>query len=486
MVDVSALSGLRTLIVGLGREGIALANYLTHHNLIVAATDLKPEAELETVAVSLREIGVTLHLGEHNVSLLNETDIIFVSPGVPLDIPFMQQARLRKIPLSTESRLFCHLCPTLILGVTGSSGKTTTTTLLGQIMQADGRTTWVGGNIGHPLITIVDQIGSDDIVVMEMSSFQLEYFHARLNQGVEVNTIPAANQQELARLLSNWSPPISAILNITPNHLDRHPTMKHYVRAKRAIIDYQRGEDVLIMNLDNDMTRTIGSRFGSRVRWFSLEAQVPDGAGVLDDTLVLFDETETPYPLAKKQDIRLRGTHNISNILAACLMAREAGASIEAMQSVITSFTGVAHRLEWVREYNQVSYYDDSISTSPERLVAALHTFSEPVVLLVGGRDKHLPWDQAAWLILAKTRQVILFGEAVEIILEAIEAARPQVTRTDTVIHTCANLEEAVALAAQVAQAGDVVLLSPGCASFDAFHDFVERGERFKELVRQL
>jgi UDP-N-acetylmuramoylalanine--D-glutamate ligase len=486
MVDVSALSGLRILIVGLGREGIALANYLTKHNLMVAATDLKPEAELETVAVSLRKAGVSLHLGEHNVSLLNEADIIFVSPGVPLEIPFLQQAMLRKIPLSTESRLFCHLCPAPILAVTGSSGKTTTTTLLGQIMQADGRTTWVGGNIGHPLITIVDQIGSDDIVVMEMSSFQLEYFHARLNQGVEVNMIPAANQQELARLLSNWSPPISAILNITPNHLDRHPTMKHYVRAKRAIIDYQGDEGIIIMNLDNDMTRTIGSQFGSKVRWFSLEAQMPHGAGILDDTLVLFDEAERPYPLVKKQDIRLRGAHNISNILAACLMAREAGASIKAMQNAITSFTGVAHRLEWVREHNQVSYYDDSISTSPERLVAALHTFNESVVLLVGGRDKHLPWDQAAWLMLVKTRQVILFGEAVEIILEAIEAARPQVARTDTVVHRCANLEEAVALAARVAQAGDIVLLSPGCASFDAFRDFVERGERFKELVRQL
>jgi UDP-N-acetylmuramoylalanine--D-glutamate ligase len=206
----------------------------------------------------------------------------------------------------------------------------------------------------------------------------------------------------------------------------------------------------------------------------------------MDDALVLFDDKLKPQLLAHKQDIKLRGLHNLNNIMAACLMAREAGVSIEAMREVITTFTGVDHRLQLVRVHNQVSFYNDSISTSPDRLIAALHAFNGPIILLAGGRDKRLPWEEAAWLMLVKAHTVIIFGEATEIITEALESARPQVTTTQTEIHHSANLEEAVRLAAQIARPGDVVLLSPGCASYDAFRNFVERGERFKELVMQL
>jgi UDP-N-acetylmuramoylalanine--D-glutamate ligase len=419
-------------------------------------------------------------LGEHPLSLLDEADLIFVSPGVPLEIPFLQAARSQKIPLSTESRLFCYLCPALIIGITGSSGKTTTTTLLGKIMEASGRKTWVGGNIGRPLIEVVDQISPTDVVVMELSSFQLEYFHAKLNQGAKVE------HPGLAALLASWSPPISAILNITPNHLDRHPSMKHYVRAKRALIDYQGPDGVVVMGLDNDMTRTIGHQFRARARWFSLEAQIPNGASVARNDLILLDQNGMPHFVATRQEVKLRGPHNLSNILAACLLAREAGVSIEAMRSVITTFTGVTHRLEFVREREGVRYFNDSVSTTPARVIAALHSYSEPIVLLAGGRDKNLPWDDAARLILHKTRAVILFGEATELIAKALEKARHEITHSQTTIHRAANLEEAGNLAAQLAQPGYVVLLSPGCASFDAFRSYAERGERFKELVRGL
>ena len=486
MTDISMLSGLRMLIVGLGREGQALAAYLAKHGLTITATDLKSAEQLGAETTSLEEAGVSLALGEHPKSLLDEADILFVSPGVPLEIPFLQEAIARKIPLSTESRLFCHLCPAPILAVTGSSGKTTTTTILTKILEADGKKTWLGGNIGRPLIAVVDEIEPDDTVVMELSSFQLEYFHARLNKEVDVEALPSANPQRLAALLDNWSPPVSAILNITPNHLDRHPSMKHYIQAKRAIIDYQTGQRVLIMNLDNDMTRTIGNQFGLDVRWFSTEAQMPGGAGMLGDRLVLFDRDDRPHTLASKQEIKLHGLHNLSNTLAACLMAREAGASINAMQQVITSFTGVEHRLQLVREYNDVSYYNDSISTSPERLVAALHSFNEPIVLLAGGRDKQLPWDDATRLMLHKVHSIILFGEATEIIASAIARVRPELSQASLNVHRCSNLEEAIRLAAQVTRPGDVVLLSPGCASFDAFSSFAERGERFEEYVMQL
>jgi UDP-N-acetylmuramoylalanine--D-glutamate ligase len=464
-----------------------LAAYLAGHGLTVTATDLQPVEKLGSVAVSLEKAGVSLVLGEHPVTLLDQAEILFVSPGIPLEAPFLQEAKSRRIPLSTESRLFCHLCPAPIVGITGSSGKTTTTTLVGKIMQVDPavRKSWVGGNIGQPLISVVDQIEPDDTVIMELSSFQLEYFHAHLNESLAPGLQVGPDRHMLAALLEGWSPPISAMLNITPNHLDRHPTMKHYVRAKRAIIDYQRQDGVIIMNLDNDMTRTIGYQFGAKTRWFSLEAQLPGGACMVDDKVVLLDQDGSHQPVVSRQEIRLRGRHNLYNILAACLIAKEAGASIAAMRQVITTFTGVAHRLQLVRERNQVNYYNDSIATTPERLMAALCSFEGPVVLLAGGRDKHLPWEEAARLIVRRTHQVIVFGEAREIIALAINRARKEIM-TDTVIHRCVNLEEAVSLSAVVARPGDVVLLSPGCASYDAFRDFTERGERFTELVLKL
>lgn len=485
MVDISALSGLRVLVVGLGREGVALALYLARNGFTITATDSQPATKLGAEVSALAQAGISLVLGEHPVSLLDQADILFVSPGIPLEAPFLQAARKRKIPLSTESRLFCYLCPAPILALTGSSGKTTTTTLLGNIMKADGRKTWVGGNIGYPLIQVIDQIQPDDVVVMELSSFQLEYFHSRLNRDVNIQAL-SARAVGLPALLDSWSPPVGAILNITPNHLDRHPTMKHYVHAKRAIIDYQGEDGVVVLNLDNDMTRTIGYQFGSKTRWFSLEAELPGGACLIDGDVALLDRDGTVHRLASRAEIKLRGRHNLSNILAACLIAREAGASFEAMRQVITTFTGVKHRLEWVRERRGVNYYNDSIATSPERLVAALHSFDQPIVLLAGGRDKHLPWEEAARLIVQRTRAVILFGEASDLIAGAINRVRPELPDTDTFIHRCVNMEEAVRLAALVAHPGEVVLLSPGCASFDAFQDFEERGERFKELVLNL
>lgn len=480
MADISTLAGLRVVIVGLGQEGTALAAYLTRHGFRVTVTDAQPAEKLGSIPATLAAAGASLVLGGHPLSLLDEVDLILVSPGVPLEIPFLEAARSRRVPLSTESRLFCYLCPALIVGITGSSGKTTTTTMLGKIMEASGRTTWVGGNIGRPLIEVVDQISPADVVVMELSSFQLEYFHARMNQGVKTE------HPGLAALLASWSPPISAILNITPNHLDRHPSMKHYVRAKRAVIDYQGSEGVIVMGLDNDMTRTIGRQYRNKVRWFSLEAQMPNGASLARKDLVLLDQNSMPHFLATRQEVKLRGAHNLSNILAACLLAREAGASIEDMRSVITTFTGVPHRLEFVRERAGVSYFNDSVSTTPGRLIAALHSYNEPLVLLAGGRDKNLPWDDVTRLILHKVRTVILFGEATELIAKALDKARHEITQSQTVVQRAASLEEAVNMAAQVAQPGQVVLLSPGCASFDAFRSYAERGERFKELVQGL
>lgn len=486
MISIKALAGLRVLVVGLGREGTALALYLAKHGLAVTGTDRQPAAALGDGFAALQAAAVPLVLGEHPLTLLDEADMLFVSPGIPLEAPFVAEAQARKIPLCTETKLFCALCPAPIIGITGSNGKTTTTTLVSRILEADGRKTWVGGNIGRPLIEVVDQISAADIVVMEFSSFQLEYFHAKLNQAVDPTAVPNVQPEVLAELLDNWSPPVSAILNITPNHLDRHPTMKHYVQAKRALINYQGPAGRLVMNLDNDMTRTIGTQFGPKTHWFSLEAQMPGGACLIRQELALIDESGKQHRLASISEIKLRGTHNLSNILAACLLCAQVGVSPEAMRAVITTFSGVAHRLEFVREVQGVPYYNDSIATSPERLAAALRSFRETVVLLAGGHDKHLPWQDVARLMVHKSSHIILFGEAAELIAGHVARARQEMPSADTTVHRCANLAEAVQRAAHVAQAGEVVLLSPGCASYDQFRDFVERGEQFVALVRAL
>jgi UDP-N-acetylmuramoylalanine--D-glutamate ligase len=486
MANINVLAGLRVVVVGLGREGIALATWLANHGIPVIATDSQTKEKIGQNAIALESAGVELVVGGHPDALLDRADILFVSPGIPLELPFLQQAQRRKIPLSSESRLFCHLCPARIVGITGSSGKTTTTTLVGKMLAAAGRTTWVGGNIGRPLIEVVDQIQPDDAVVMELSSFQLEYFHARLNKNVDFTALPGPDPARLAQLLGHWSPPIGAILNITPNHLDRHPSMKAYVRAKRAIINYQQPDDVAVMGLDDDMTRTIGNQYSQRVRWFSLEAEPPNGAGLYRNDLVLLDAEGRPQLIAHRQEVLLRGMHNLSNILAASLLAQAAGVSLEAIRQVSTTFAGVEHRLQLVGQHRQVLYYNDSIATSPERLMAAIRSFTEPMILLAGGRDKHLPWDYAARLILTRVKHLLVFGEAAELIGEAVAEARREMPDSPTEVTRCEGLAEAVQLAARLAAPGEVVLLSPGCTSYDAFASFVERGHRFAELVAQL
>ncbi|MFQ5612403.1 MAG: UDP-N-acetylmuramoyl-L-alanine--D-glutamate ligase [Anaerolineae bacterium] len=474
-----SLAGLRALVVGLGREGSALARYLARHGLTVTATDLRPAARLTGDVAGLEAMGVDLVLGEHPLALLDRTDLVFASPGVPLTAPFLQAAQGRGLPLSTESRLFCQVCPAPITGITGSSGKTTTATLAGQMLKADGRPTWVGGNIGRPLIGDADSIRPGDAVVMELSSFQLEYFHPALNRGAQ----PVATA--IQPLLKGWSPPIAAILNVTPNHLDRHGGMQDYIRAKRAIMEYQKPEDNIILNLDDEVTRSMKPDCAGQVTWFSRRERVERGAGLDGDRIVL-RRGGGQETICRRAEVQLRGEHNLSNVLAACALAGAAGVTHEAMAEAITGFQGVEHRLELVRERAGVRYLNDSIATSPERLAAALRSFDEPLILLAGGRDKHLPWDEAARLIRQRASHLILFGEAADLIARAVDEAGQQEPAPGPPVQQYATLEEAVAAAAQAARPGDVVLLSPGCASFDAFEDFAARGERFRELVERL
>jgi UDP-N-acetylmuramoylalanine--D-glutamate ligase len=447
------------VVLGLARQGLAVTRWLVEQSAQVTVSDTKPEAELRDPISSLRDLNVKFVLGGHPLSLLDDCDVLCLSGGVPIDLPIVIEAQRRAIPLTNDAQLFVERCPAPVSGITGSAGKTTTTTLTGEIFKTAHHTTWVGGNIGHPLIGDLAEMLPTDRVVMELSSFQLD-----------VMTV---------------SPHVAAVLNISPNHLDRHPSMDAYIEAKRHILDYQSFDDIAVLGYDNDITRTLAGRANGYVRFFSREKIVGRGAFLKGDRIMVVQNREEE--VCRLGDIPLRGDHNVLNVLAACAMTAALGVDVGPMAQAIREFKGVAHRLQLARDVNGVKYYDDSIATAPERLMAGVQAFHEPIVLLAGGRDKHLPWEEAAQLIVERVRELIVFGEMADLVQTAAEA---QLNRTEArvleKIHHVKTLDEAVATAARIAHPGEVVLLSPGGTSFDAFKDFAERGDKFQELVRGL
>jgi UDP-N-acetylmuramoylalanine--D-glutamate ligase len=447
------------VVLGLARQGLAVTRWLMEQGAHVTVSDAKPEAELQDPIGALRDLDVKFALGGHPWSLLDECDVLCLSGGVPIDLPIVLEAQRRGIPLTNDAQLFVERCPAPSVGITGSAGKTTTTALTGEIFKAAHHTTWVGGNIGNPLISDLAEIVPTDRVVLELSSFQLD--------------------------VMTTSPHVAAVLNITPNHLDRHPSMEAYIEAKRHILDFQSFDDIAVLGYDNEITRALSGRANGYVRFFSRKKMVGRGAFVKGDRIMVVHNREEE--VCRLADIPLRGDHNVLNVLAACAMTAALGVDVEPMAQAIRAFKGVAHRLQLVRDVNGVKYYDDSIATAPERLMAGLQAFHEPIVLLAGGRDKHLPWEDAARMIVERVRELIVFGEMAELVRGAVEA---QLSRSGERqlerVHQVATLDEAVTTAARVARSGEVVLLSPGGTSFDAFKDFAERGDKFQELVRQL
>ena len=458
-------SGKKVIVIGAARQGTALSRYLASKGAQVILTDMHSLDDLPANLPDLEKLGIQLRLGGHPLELLEGADLVCVSGGVPLTIPFIQAAMQRGIPLSNDSQIFLEACPAQVIGITGSSGKTTTTALVGLMaqkyfeMKQNGHRAWVGGNIGNPLIEQVDQIDEDDLVVLELSSFQLE--------------------------LMTRSPQIAAILNITPNHLDRHGSMQAYIAAKSRILRFQHAGDVAILNRDDPGSWSLAEHLKSDLISFGF--QKPDskqnGTYIYKDAiwLQLGRESLKMLPL---EWIQLPGRHNIANVLAACAIAAAASLALPAIQTAIEEFTGIPHRLEFIRNINGADWYNDSIATAPERTMAAIEAFEGPLVLLLGGRDKNLPWDDLAQLIHRRVRAVVLFGEAAGLIEKALRAVKKG--ETLQVISRCNTLEEAVQAAAKLAQPGDTVLLSPGCTSFDAFKDFEERGEYFRKLVNAL
>jgi UDP-N-acetylmuramoylalanine--D-glutamate ligase len=463
---VDAQQPISALVVGLGREGTALSRFLA-----------------ENIA-ALNGLPVAYALGGHPVTLLDGVDIVFVSPGIPLHIALLVEARRRGLPLSSETRLFTRLCPAPIVGITGSSGKTTTTALVGEMLEAAGRRVWVGGNIGRPLIGHLDEIETRDVVVMELSSFQLEFFAEWTEREQAVG-----GQGQLAKAMfdpAGWSPPIAAVLNLTPNHLDRHGTVEAYTAAKAHILQHQHLGDMAVLNLDDPAAKRLVEEVGKgqQVLWFSMEQPVAEGAFLHNSNLILqmpgYSET-----ICTTSELQLLGRHNVANTLAAGILAAAAGAPVEALQHGAVSFRGVEHRLELVRDWNGVRWYNDSIATAPERTVAALLALDAPIVLLAGGRDKHLSWNEMADLTWNSVRELILFGESANLIETAMRNSQHSDSGACHIRHAGA-LEQAVQVAAKTARPGDIVLLSPGGTSFDAYSDYEERGEHFRQLVNEL
>jgi UDP-N-acetylmuramoylalanine--D-glutamate ligase len=462
---------LHVVVVGAARQGIALSRFLIEHGAYVLLNDRRKVDDLSAALDALADLSngngsLQWVLGGHPLSLLDQADLICVSGGVPLTLPLLVEAQKRNIPLSNDSQIFLELAPCKVVGITGSAGKTTTTSLLGNIAQqindrkaAGFREVWVGGNIGSPLIANVDQMTTEDLAIMELSSFQLE-------------------------IMRN-SPQIAAVLNLSPNHLDRHGTMKAYRDAKSRILEFQGKEDLAVLGRDDPETWSMRSQVQGNLVTFGLSELDRNQAGIYlaDDEIYwrLADHSGDVH-LMSRENILLRGEHNLQNVMAACSLAASLGFPVEAMSAGVHNFLGVPHRLEFIRKWGGADWYNDSIATAPERSIAAINSFEEPLILLVGGRDKKLPWEEFVDLSRRRVDHLILFGEAAEKIAQAFDPSgndRLTITR-------CDNLMDGVQVAAEIVNPGNVVLLSPGCTSFDEFTDFEERGECFAHWVREL
>lgn len=448
--QIDKMTSKRLVILGLARQGKALARFAVEVGAEVVVSDLRSAEKLTSPIAELSDLPIEFVLGAHPDSLLDGTDFVAISGSVPADAPFVNKARARGIVVTNDSAEFLSRCPAPVIGITGSAGKSTTTSLLGEMGEASGVPTWVGGNLGFPLIEKLHNMSQNDIVVQELSSFQLEIWER--------------------------SPHIAAILNVTPNHLDRHKTMAVYTAAKANILRRQSAEDIAI--LPNESLEHLFPLVQGRLRTFSMVNEVADGAFVRDGQVWLRDG-EGEQAVCSLDDIQLRGKHNVLNVLAACTLADARGIPIAAMRQAIQTFTGIAHRLEQVANIDGVDYINDSIATAPERAIAAIHAFEEPLILLVGGRDKDLDWEPLVELVHARCKAVLLFGQLAPMVAKLLDNTR-------IIAEVAGTMKEAVARAYEMARAGDVVLLSPGGTSYDAYQDFAERGVHFRKIVNEL
>lgn len=445
--------GKKVAVVGIGVSNIPLINFLLKLGAEVTAFDKKTKEQLGEVAVDFENKGVKLELGEGYLDKLTGFEVVFKTPSMRIDSDALVRVKAEGAYVTSEMEEFVKYTKGKVFAVTGSDGKTTTTTIISKLLEAEGYKTWVGGNIGTPLFAQIEEIKDEDKVVLELSSFQLMTMKEEIN--------------------------VAVCTNLAPNHLDMHKDMQEYIDAKKNIFLYQQADDVLIVNRENDITYGFEKEAKGIVKEFSSKRVIENGAYYKDGVLYL-----EGIEVCRKEDIVIKGMHNVENYLAAFLATMD-DVSIANMKKVAESFAGVEHRCELVRELDGVKYYNDSIASSPTRTLAGLKAFDEKVILIAGGYDKHIPFEPLAYEGYPYIKELILVGATSDKIqaafdkLEAEKGIKVNIQRVDT-------FEGAVMLAKKIAKSGDVVTLSPACAAFDLFPNFMVRGKRFKEVVNSL
>ncbi len=446
------LTHRKVMIIGLGKTGISAARFFRARGALVSITDAKPLSELHGALTDLGDTSRGLEVRPYNSIDLEGIDLVIPSPGVPPFNPWLAEARKRGVPVLSEIEIASRFLKKPIVAITGTNGKTTTTSLIGEILNRCGRRAFVGGNIGNPLIDYANTPQEDDFIVAEISSFQLEW-------------------------AETFHPGTAVLLNTTCDHIDYHGSFEAYRAAKEKIFKNQTADDLAILNGDEPQARETAGRIGADARFFSISSRQTRGIFLEGKVIRSIDPngSEEVYPLDM---IRIPGVHNIENVMAAVLAARRCGCAPEAIIEAVSRFRGVAHRIEFAGEKKGIRFYDDSKGTNVGAVVRALESFSGPIVLLLGGRDKGGDFETLTPLIRKNVKELVLFGEARENIHRLVGG----LTKTEI----APTLGEAFHIASRDAATGDVVLLSPGCASFDEFANYAERGRFFKESVRSL
>ena len=452
-----SVKGKKIAFCGIGKSNLPLIYKFIEKGAEVYACDRRDRSQLAPgQAEELESAGAKLILGDGYLNNLN-VDIIFRTPGMNYFLPELTEARKKGIVVTSEMEVFFDLCPCKIFAVTGSDGKTTTTTLIATMLKEQGYTVHLGGNIGTPLLPIIEEISENDIAVAELSSFQL--------------------------ISMRKSPDVSVVTNVAPNHLDVHKTMDEYIDAKKNIFMHQNAFTRTVLNADNEITASFADEVRGTLSYFSYNSPVSRGAYLDGDDICVADKNGV-VKIMNKHEIRIPGEHNVENYLAA-ISAVWGYVDVETIVKVAREFGGVEHRIEFVREKDGVRYYNDSIATSPTRTIAGLKAFNQKLIVLAGGYDKHIPFDPLAPYAVEKIKVLILTGPTADAIEKAI--------RSDKNFDNCGmkilrseNLEQSVKMAHEIAKEGDIVSLSPACASFDAYPNFEERGNHYKKLVNEL
>ena len=453
----NSLKNKKIAIIGLGVSNKPLLKYLYDLQADITVFDKREAEKIDAdILKQVDEYKMEKSFGENYLSKLKGFDIIFKSPSCRYDLPEIQEEVKNGARLTSEIELVLELSPAKIIGVTGSDGKTTTTSLIYEILK-DKYKCYLGGNIGIPLFTKIAEMTSNDIVVLELSSFQL--------------------------MQMKQSPHIAVVTNVTPNHLDIHKSYEEYIEAKTNIFKNQKEDDILILNYDNEITREFAKQAKGKVTFFSSKEKLADGV-IYHEKVIKYCDDDLRRHIVKLKDTNLRGIHNAENICAA-IAATSSLVSVEEQVEAIKQFKGVEHRIEFVKEINGVKWYNDSIASSPTRTIAGLKSFDEGIVLIAGGYDKHLDYEPIAEPILDKVKTLILMGQTSNKILGVVQNKLKE-KNIKLPIYKAESLEEAVNKAKENAEAGQVVLFSPASASFDMFKNFEERGKIFKELVKKL